>query len=158
MKPRRFNKYERKENRENKLRTSMAGTGLFIYENNTGGDLSLPKPTASGLKRVGPRQQFQGDSYFQKWVGPPMNMLRLIGTVSPAANTTEGLQMLKEGTDMSQKKLILDQPDTINHKGKVEHVIDEVPQQKIHESNPNQKQSDALLTEEPLDGVEIILS
>jgi hypothetical protein len=67
MKPRKFNKYERKEIRERKLRNDMVGTGLYIYENNTGGDLTLPKPTATGLRRIGPKERFQGDSYYQKW-------------------------------------------------------------------------------------------
>lgn len=142
----------------------MAGTGLYIYENNTGGDLTLPKPTATGLRRIGPKERFQGDSYYQKWVGPPMNMLKFIEAVVVAPPPVpegpgERLRLLEEGAKMAeQKKLILDQPDTITHAGKIEHVVnDNVPVQKINENNPHQKPQDVLLTEDPLDGVEIIL-
>jgi hypothetical protein len=151
----RLNKYEKKENRERKLRMDMAGTGVYVYENNTDGDLTLPKPTATGLRRVGPRQRFQGDSYYMAWVKPPLNLLRFIEAVRVA----EPQQAITENTDMAEKKLILDQPDTITHKGKVEHLVEDpgLPQ-KLHDSNdPNKKQQDVLLTEDPLDGVEIIL-
>jgi len=162
MKARKFNKYERKEIRERKLRNDMAGTGVYIYENNTGGELTLPKPTASGQRKVGPRERFQGDSYYKQWVGPPNNLLRFIEAVvvSPLPvpeGMGERLLQLDEAIKMrEQRKLILDQPDTITQEGKIEHIIE--PQQKINEVNPNQKPVDTLLTEEPLDGVEIILS
>lgn len=149
----RLNKYERKEVRERKLQMDMAGTGLFVYENNTDGDLSLPKATASGHRKVGPRQRFQGDSYFMTWVKPPLNLLKFIEEVSPALTHAQLME-----ANMAEKKLILDQPDTITHKGKVEHVVEDGALQKLHDaSDPTKKQQDVLLTEDPLDGVEIIL-
>lgn len=161
---RRFNRYERKEIRERKLRNDMAGTGVYVYENNTGGDLTLPKPTASGQKRIGPKERFQGDSYFKQWVGPPMNLLKFVEAVvvSPPPvleGPGERFQKLEEATLMidHQRKLLLDQPDTVTHTGKIEHVVDTAPK-KINEGNPNQQPADVLLTEDPLDGVEIILS
>ena len=59
----------------------MSGTGIYVYENNTDGDLRLPKATASGIKMVGPRKRFQGDSYFMSWVGSPMNLLKLVEVI-----------------------------------------------------------------------------
>lgn len=155
----RLTKYEKKEIRERKLKMDMAGTGMYIYENNTSGDLTLPKPTASGQKRVGPRQRFQGDSYYMAWVKPPLNLLKFIETVTAPEPKAE-LTLTEEAT-MADKKLILDQPDTITHHGKVEHAVDEFGQpkkQKLHDStDPTARKQDVLLTEDPLDGVEIIL-
>jgi len=146
---RRFTRQERKENREAKLRSDMAGKGMFIFENNTDGDLTLPKPTAAGVKKVGPRQRFQGDDYFMAWVKPPLNLLKYIETVVPA-NTEKNME----------NKLILDQPDMVTERGQVEHVVrqPQVPQQPLNDATGDvQKQPEVLLTEDPLDGVEIIL-
>jgi hypothetical protein len=152
MRARKFTRHERKLNRQNKLRTSLAGTGMFIYENNTSGDLTLPKPTASGQRKVGPKQQFQGDSYYQSWCKPPMNLLRFISTVVPVvAEKIENNLMEANMPD----KLILDQPDTITQHGKVEHLV-ETP--KVETQKPAiTGTSETLLTEDPLEGVEIIL-
>jgi hypothetical protein len=162
MKHRRFTKQEKKENRERNMKNSMAGTGVYIFENNTDGDLSLPRPTASGQKKVGPRGRFQGDSYYMQWVKPPLNLLKFIDTVTvvdPALLNKPDNQQLVEANMTQQKKLILDQPDQIGHQGKIEHVVaDGPPQQKLNDAtDPNQKQPDVLLNEDPLDGVEIIL-
>lgn len=151
----RFTKYEKKEHREANLKINMAGTGVYIFENNTDGDLTLPKPTATGQRKVGPRQRFRGDSYYMQWVKPPLNLLRFIETV-----TVVDPALLAPQTEdtMNQKKLILDQPDTITQHGKIEHVVVDGPQQKLHDANdPNPKNAPVLLTEDPLDGVEIIL-
>lgn len=160
MKHRRFTKQEKKENRERNLKNNMAGTGVYIFENNTDGDLSLPKPTASGQRKVGPRQRFQGDSYYMQWIKPPLNLLKFIETVSvvdPALLNRDN-QQLVEANMTQQKKLILDQPDTIGPQGKVEHVVVDGQQQKLNDAtDPDQKRPDVLLNEDPLDGVEIIL-
>jgi hypothetical protein len=154
MKPRKFTKYEKKENRERNLKVNMAGTGLYIYENNTDGDLTLPKPTATGQRRVGPRQRFQGDSYYMQWVKPPLNLLRFVDTVVAQPTVPATLTEV----NMADRKLILDQPDIITEKGKIEHIVSDGPQQPLNDvNNPNPKQPDVLINENPLDGVEIIL-
>jgi hypothetical protein len=57
-----------------------------------------------------------------------------------------------------QDKLILDQPDTITAKGKVEHVVDnDVPAQKLHEQD-KQEATDVLLNEGPVDDGFVIVS
>lgn len=149
------NRHERRIMHTAKLASDMGGTGIYIYENNTDGDLKLPKLTASGVKTVGPRKRFQGDSYFMNWVGSPMNLLRLIEEVVPKKTT---LEIAEEISLMSHNKLILDQPDTITNKGKVEHVVnDPTSVQPINDSCSGSKHAnDILLTENPLDGVSII--
>jgi hypothetical protein len=52
--------------------------------------------------------------------------------------------------------LILDQPDTITSKGKIEHVVDnEHPVQPLNDSTASKPAVDFLLNENPLDGVAI---
>lgn len=149
-----FTRQEKKEIQKSKLLNNMTGSGIYIYENNTDGDLNLPKPTSSGVRMIGPRKRFQGDSYYMKWVGSPMNLLRLIEEVVPQNALNEN----KENS-MIENKLILDQPDTVTSKGKVEHVInDSIPVQAINDSNDSDaKKTEILLNESPIDGLEIIL-
>lgn len=154
MKRKKPNRYERRQIQEQRVKESLSGSGVYIYENNSDGDLSLPKPTQSGVRSVGPRKRFQGDSYYMRWVGPPLNLLRLIEEVLPQTKETDNKEK-----EMSEKKLILDQPDIINNQGKVEHVlVDQTPQQALNDStDANEKKPEVLLNESPVDGVEIIL-
>ena len=107
----------------------------------------MPKPTSTGLKTIGPNAKFQGDSYYLKWVGSPMNLLRLIEQIIP------------QETNMNEQKLILDQPDMVTNQGKVEHVICQKPKvQPINDAsipNPNATEN-VLLTEDPMEGLTII--
>jgi hypothetical protein len=153
MKRIKLTRQEKRNLQHEKLKNSLNGTGRFVFENNTDGDLNLPKATDNGLRNIGPRKRFEGDSYYMNWVGPPMNLLRLIEEVVPQRPE-------KEITVTEEKKLILDQPDTVNNQGKIEHVVtdDVVPQQSLNDStDSNQKKPDVLLNESPVDGVEIIL-
>lgn len=153
----RLNRQEKREMQQEKLKNSLSGSGVYVYENNSDADLTLPKPTASGLRVIGPRKRFQGDSYFMSWVGSPMNLLKLVEVVVPQL-TFEQIQKQKE-ENMAEQKLILDQPDTITHGGKVEYVVGVDPTVRRLNDNvdPSKKTPEVLLTEDPLDGVEIIL-
>ena len=152
-----LNRYERRIVHAEKLKNNMGGSGLFIYENNTDGDLTLPKPTQSGIRVVGPRKRFQGDSYFMSWVGSPMNLLRLVEEIVPKT-TNQTPVNVKENTMTNDKQLILDQPDTITNQGKVERVVVDPTLKPLNDNTqPNAKNPEVLLTEDPLDGVEIIL-
>lgn len=148
----RLNRQEKRQVQSEKLKHDMSGSGIYLYENNTSGDLRLPKATESGVSKIGPKGspsgKFQGDSYFMKWVGAPMNLLKLVEVIVP--------QKLKGENNMNNQKLILDQPDTITTQGKIEHVVVEQPVAHKLES-PVQAPKDTLITEDPLDGVEIIL-
>jgi hypothetical protein len=152
MRRTKLSRYEKKKAQEERRKNNLSGTGVYIYENNTDADLNLPKPTETGIRNVGPRKRFEGDSYYMQWVGSPMNLLRLIEQVLPTEKENQ----------MQEKKLILDQPDTVNNQGKVEHVVsDQAPQtqESLNDNtqpNPNIKKPDVLLNESPVDGVEII--
>jgi hypothetical protein len=143
----RFNKWQRKENREKELAKNMHGEGVYIFENaNDKADLTLPRPTKSGVRRVGPKGRFQGDSYYFGMVRS--NELRLIETIqTPEAEREANME----------QKLILDQPDTVTEAGRVEHVLP-VKKTPLHEGKGKaQPEPDVLITEDPMSGVEIIL-
>lgn len=64
-----YNRYERKQIQQEKLAQSLAGSGLFVYKNpSRTGTLTLPKPTDTGKRMIGPMEEFQGDSYFMALV------------------------------------------------------------------------------------------
>jgi hypothetical protein len=148
----RLNKYERRVVQKQKLEQDLSGAGRYIYQNNTDGDLRLPKPTNEGITTVGPRNRFEGDSYYMKWVGSPMNMLKLVQVIEDAN------EKKNKEKQMNEQKLILDQPDTVTTKGTVERVVVKSEQSPINDSVKTQDvPKDILLNEDPLDGVEIIL-
>lgn len=131
------------DNRNNNLN----GTGVYIFQNITSGDFMLPKKSLEGKKMVKTKEQFQGDSYFLKFVGPPNNLLKMVRRIE---ETNE------RATNMTDK-LILDQPDQITNQGKVEHVIADTQKAIIKENDANKNQDNVLITENPIDGLEIIL-
>jgi hypothetical protein len=166
----RLNRYERREMHAEKLKNDMSGTGVYIYENNTEGDLKLPKPTDSGVRQISPKNKpgcrFQGDSYYLQWVGSPMNLLKLVEEVVPKMTHTELMdhrakqeQLLEDEAMANERQLLLDQPDCITQHGKIERVVAEPGQQPINDNTDlsQKKPAEVLLTEDPLDGVEIIL-
>jgi len=152
-----MNRIERREFQKQKLAQNLAGSGLYVYENNTSGTLTLPKPTNSGKRVVAPKEQFQGDSYFLSLVKPPNNLLKLVKTITTDLPAETQPQTLME-SNMNEQKLILDQPDRVTSKGTIEQVVKQQPVQKLNDSvEKKQPSKEVLLTEDPLDGVEIIL-
>lgn len=124
----------------------MVGARLYIYRNNTGKTLLLPKKSKKGEIEIEPNGEFEGDDYFMQMV--QNNTLLVVKEIVQEENTT------------MQEKLILDQPETVTQQGVVEQVV-------VDEKNPNNKkkkkknvnenetQTDVLLTEDPLEGVTI---
>ena len=154
MKYRKFNKYEKKEIRRTNIEKAMSGEGLYLYENNSDGDLTLPRPTKSGIRSVDARQQFQGDNYYMQLVRS--GHLRFIKELQ-SPEEERAIVENAENAENAEEKLILDQPDTITEHGKVEHVVDDtVPIQKLDESEDGQE-PDVLLNEAPAeDGFVIV--
>ena len=78
--------------------------------------------------------------------------------ITPKKTTQEIADEINKGNNiMNEQKLILDQPDTVTTKGKVEHIVaPQQPIQPLNDAASNQPQADVLLTENPLDGVAII--
>lgn len=143
-----LSKLESREYRKKKMERAIQGEGLYIFRNKTPGDLMLPKPAEGGVRTVPSGQEFQGDSYFMCLV--KTNQCSLVQElVSP--------QQTKE--QKMQEKLLLDQPEQITAAGQVEHVVAKEPQQVPLNEVPVATETpttDVLLTEDPLDGVDII--
>lgn len=149
MKYRKFNKLERKEIRSQVISELVSGGGLYLYQNsNANAELTLPRPTKSGLRVIAPKGNFQGDSYYMQLV--QTGMLRLIEVLQTPEQEKE--------VKMNEEKLILDQPDTFNELGSVEHVVSKGAKQKLNESNPKEEQGPVLLNEGPVvdDGFVIV--
>jgi hypothetical protein len=150
-----MNRYERSNYLRAKLEKDLSGEGLYVYRNNTPGDLSLPKPDAKGSRLpIKPGGQFEGDNYFMGMVRS--NELKLVREISPPRDKGE---LMKESHD----KLILDQPPTVTGDGAVEHVAPQGgyyagPDKKLPLAPVNEQPgpSDRLIVEDPFDGVEII--
>lgn len=154
MKYRKFNKYEKKEVRAEMLANALHGEGLYLYQNNTGADLTLPRPTKSGLRSVKARESFQGDNYYMQLVRT--GYLRLIKELQSPEQQRAALN--EENTAM-EEKLLLDQPDMITEAGKVEHVVPKKGpvQQKLNEDKDKKPQQDVLLNEGPVEGGFVIV-
>lgn len=112
----------------------------YIFQNNTNGDLNLPKPAKDGRIKIGVNELFEGDKYFLGLVNPPLNLLKYIG---------------KKNEEKMAESLILDQPDVITSNGKVEQIV--ADDSIIKKENENKNKKEILLTEQPIDGVEIII-
>lgn len=140
------NRYERTQEQVARKAKALHGEGLYVFRNRSG-ELNLPKPAKDGRNKIGPHKEFEGDSYFLEMVRK--NELILVKTLI----TPE-----QERENMSEQKLILDQPDKVTNEGTVEHVISN-PAKQLQEQQPAQEEvKDVLLSEDPVDGVEIILN
>ena len=146
--------------RERKMKAyeeHFGGSGRYIFENNTSGDLKLPKATCGGAMWVQKAGQFTGDSFFLKLVPAQLKLISVL--LNP------NQENINESTE---SKLLLDQPDTITTIGKVEHVVESQEDTQLNDSTENKITHAAsctcdtcsdqmLLTEDPMDGVDIII-
>jgi|SRR5579859_1254568 len=118
-----------------KYKEDMKGEGMYIFENNTKGDLFLPRPTQSGQRLVPKGRQFQGDSYYFSML--KTNEIKLIKELAP-----------------QHSQLLTEQPPTVTDEGQVEYVV-QPKETKINEQQ-NDAQEDVLLCESPVDGIKIL--
>ncbi len=130
---------------EKKKTELNSGHGFFVFKNRTTGDITLPKPSKDGRLIIAGGAEFVGDSYFMNLIGPPHRFLSLVKEVN------------EEGKDM-ENKLLVDQPNKVTSKGAVEHVASN-KNIKLNDATTSNTQeiSEVLLTEDPMDGVEIIM-
>ena len=143
--PRKNNKFESRKEHETQMKHILHGEGLYVYRNKTQGDLTLPKPTASGQKVVRPNQTWEGDNYYMVLVPQEASIVRVIEAPKP-----------EREKPMQEQKLILDQPDKVTTEGTVENVVvDQIKKQKLNEGDQVQK-PEVLLNEDSMDGVQIL--
>ena len=141
---------EQRANHNQIVEHRQKGEGLFVFRNRNKATLTLPKVSADGKKTIGPSGEWEGDSYFMDLVRK--NEAILVRTIKEPSETILQLNEQKE-YDMQEEKLILDQPDTVTSEGTVEQVK-ATPEMELEENEKNIE--DVLLTEDPMDGVEII--
>ncbi len=139
-----MNRYEKRQMQSDNLKAALAGKGLYLYENNSDADLTLPRPTNSGRREIGPREQFQADDYFLQLVRT--GNLKLIKELQSPNQ--------EEATMEKEEKLILDQPDTVTNEGTVENVAQ--PGEPCSEGDAccgggTGNQPDVLINESPAD-------
>lgn len=146
------NKKQRYELQRQKVSASLNGTGLFLFKNKTNASLQLPKKSSDGKVWVEPNQTWRGDSFFLKMI--PQEAV-LVETIESPNQTEEA--------NMSEEKLILDQPDQITTDGKLEHIVSNEPAVLTEETKKKKKtktesknKENKLLTEDPIAGVTII--
>lgn len=119
----------------------------YIFLNHRRAELKLPKKSICGKKAVQPGETFKGDEYFMAFA--KIGEVRLVETIHPP------IKKLNESTGDKMEKLILDQPDSFTREGKTESVAKPTPVKVINDSNSNQD-NDVLLTENPMEGIEIL--
>ncbi len=152
-----IDKYTLREMKRKKREEALKGDGEYLFVNNTRGDLTLLKnpiksPNPANPCVVPPGQTFVGDSYFLNL--QRSGEVRLIEVLKPEVS---------ERTDiMEEKKLILDQPNRFTNDGQTEHVAPQDNPEPLTENQPQQQKpptppKDTLITEDPLEGVEILL-
>ena len=66
------------ERRMKSHKEHFAGAGRYIFENNTSGDLQLPKPATNGNRWVQKGGQFTGDSYFLQLVPKELKLISVL--------------------------------------------------------------------------------
>ena len=144
----RMNRYDKRIMQSERRKRNLEGKGLYVYQNTSSGDLFLPKPTKSGVTRVGLNEEFQGDDYYMFMLGT--RELRLVRVIeNPAAQLAE--------SKMMEDKLITEQPPVVTNEGTVEFVKKSEKLKKLNENQPYQLPADdVLLNENPLEGIEII--
>jgi len=156
----RLSKYEKNMLRAQKRKAALEGTGVFVFRNNTSGELHLPRPTKSGLRKVPLKEEFQGDDYYMFMVRN--NELRLVRQLEPTDLQKQQAKLVTEQKQQEHntmhEKLIVEQPPTVTTEGTEEVNVTKTPKkQKLNETQPADGQvDDVLLNENPLDGVEII--
>lgn len=159
MKYRKFNRYEKKEIKANNVREAMSGGGVYLYRNsNANAELTLPRPTKSGVRIIKPNGEFQGDDYYMQLVRT--GMLRLVEVLQTAEQETQAILDQEGDQAMNESnQLILDQPDTVTHDGTVEHVVKSngTVQRKMNEELKVENQQPVLLNEGPVDDGFIIV-
>jgi hypothetical protein len=138
-------KIERNQIKKEYIEYHQKGEGLYLFKNRSNvASLELPKHSSDGKKWVEPNETWEGDNYFFKMI--PKEAI-LIKTISEPKKET-----------VMENKLILDQPDQITTKGKVEHVVPE--SELTLNENPivevQEETKEKLLTEDPLAGVTIL--
>jgi hypothetical protein len=177
---RKKSKYEKMAERKELLEHHLKGKGLYRFRNrNRNATLELAKPgisvlTGESVTVVGPADpnvpgsgEWDGDDYFLQTVRSREAILvkTIRGPEEDEPETKEEVveevveeSVKEEATEMTdEKKLILDQPDQVTAEGTVEQVVPKTDDEPLNEKKLSpREQVETLLTEDPMDGLEIL--
>lgn len=152
------NRFQKLEERRKVIEQRLKGTGLYVFRNKTKGDLHLLKKSLDGKTVVKPQEEWRGDSYFLQHVPAEATVVEVIRTNDDVPNTETTTTTKTEERKEEMDKLILDQPDCVTQKGKVEHVMVQPNKKPLNEVVPQENaEGEMLINEDPMDGVEIIM-
>jgi hypothetical protein len=153
------NRFQKLEERRKVIASRLKGTGLYVFRNLTSGDLHLAKKSIDGKTVVKPQEEWRGDSYYLLHVPAEASVVEVIRTNDDAPVINENTTFKTEERKEEMDKLILDQPDCVTQKGKVEHVLVQPTKKPLNEVVPQDpsQPGDMLINEDPMDGVEIIM-
>jgi hypothetical protein len=153
----RLTKYQKTVLRAQKRKSELSGGGVFVFRNNSSGDLFLPRPTKSGTTRVAVNEEFVGDDYYMFMV--QSNELRLVRIIE-SPDVAEARPINESTEEPMADKLITEQPPVVTNEGTVEFVEQKPKKQQQKKLNEGpqvlQQLPDVLLNENPLEGIEII--
>jgi hypothetical protein len=137
------------------------GDTLYTFENHRAHDFKLPRKSYDGKDFIRPKGRFIGDAYFLMLVRS--GDLRVIDSTPVNQPAPVVKETLNEFVGENVEKLILDQPEKFTAKGHSEATV--VTQSnaccKGTQTCTSKNESDAtadgvLLTENPLDGIDIV--
>ena len=91
-----MNRFERAENRKLQIADALKGAGVYVFENNTKGDLQLTKSPIKGGFKIngktyiprgpGKQAQFEGDSYFLPMLKTKLSTPRVKNSVTKSCS------------------------------------------------------------------------
>jgi hypothetical protein len=135
-----LNRLESQALQKLKIERALSGTGRWLFMNRTKGEVILPKVGLDGKKRLQPKEQFIGDSYFFSLVPNMLLVVENLEKEIPVAQTPQ--------------VLLTEQPPVYTQKGHVEYVQEDPLKKKLVEQ-PN-KAEGKLLIEPANDSVTVI--
>lgn len=129
---------ERREKMLQKRAASLHGEGQYVFQNITGAELLLSRPTMSGRTRVGPREKFIGDSYYK---------------------SMKEVTCLQEVQPVQEQKLLTEIPPAFTNEGQVEYVQQPAAAKPLTETDrggDKEPAEDVLLNEAKREGIRIM--
>jgi len=152
----------------------VEGDVIYTFENHKNHDLALPRKSFDDKTLIPPRGKFKGDAYFlmlmktgyvrlvssEPYIRPEVAAAAAAEAAKLAA-ATANQETLNENVqeNKTMDKLILDQPEKVTARGhQQEHVVADpnTNLKQIKEQGSAPKGGEVLLTENPLDGIDII--
>lgn len=114
---------------------------LFIFQNNTQADLSLPRYGDKGNITLKKDSKFIGEEYYFTYVKPPLNLLKFIEEVKePEVEKSKEVQNEKKDTDAKNEQ---------KNKLKKEEKIEKKTKSNINKKKESKMKKEKIILEQP---------